>query len=1850
MQSSLHGFWASFTSALFLAALCSIVNAQTVKNHPSEYYLVPVSKQQLIDFSVGKWKPKKEILATSIFHGRDGITPQDSLPKGTFLRITMVDHTLSSEVFYNLDFKPYPINLEEHTGCKILNSTTGKTWNKEAKVWFDQKKAKYIGSDEIYLVPSGKYNYVMVESEGSFCLYDLTSDYWAYGSGKQRLKKDKNNKYNNLQGSFLLSQPKYRPLDTLRLGGYMVEKNKAFNGFLTAHLIAQVNYRDQVLHQTKIEVVNGVVFMQLVLGDSLPLNTRYRVLLDDQTALWFELEDYELQKTTVSVQTFSTTIGASDSAHIYITAHDANKITKIGTTIKCVANLYNVSDVAEHLVLSSDTIWNLDTVFQNDGWLHLALPSKMIPKVDGSLSLNLTLTTPTNEVFYETQYYTLSRTGKKRLVMDIIDNHLFINLLQDKDTIHNAWVAVRSNVNENQDYDTVQVPYVRKIDARQTDFEARYKDLSANVYNYSNVHLIQKRTKDSVLFSFDNRIHVGVFYTAYLGKKVIASGSKINAEMRWAYPTNGDKSISLEISFLWNGRFNNLIETSTVAEKNIHLSIQQPKTIYPGQEVEIGVQAMDYLGVPLKNVVITAAGVNKNFEALPSYHMPYLGMTRQQMARSKEQLLHPKLRSKGDPINQAWLDASGLSDDDFYKMYNPQKELVRTYLPIVNNSDATGQLAVFVFDKGQPKQVQQIFCNDVLCYDQNADLPNSIPLTSGKQYIHFRSYNRIYYIGMVEIMTNQKLIISLDRAYIDALPLQTKAGCKMKKEDVIKTVNQLTTIQDKSGTLRMIQVGVDAPTYYSFSWYGENHRTVLAYPGEKITLYDQSGNSYSIIKQAQYTYVFTGLEIEIILDQKKYKSLKIKDLTTSYDHLELHYSTAAKELLANFKPPEKALHYSNFMYASKNEPQLTSECFGFLNGEGFLFNHTSEQWSYLPSLSNFQTATGQYSLVQRNVDSYLRSNIFEIKSGGRNYIPVTYDTLKKPWNKLRAEIESISIENIFLKKVAGKQGLVLFIDNEPNIYYVQLGIESVEHNEVIAIKRVENRCVFIPLNTAQEVRWWVASNCQTQDTIKGSYFFNPGADAQPKISIDAHCLNRKYYNPSLSSPHPILYGDLKNGHQLENLNEKRLYASASASDNNDFHALRADSYEDDGVYENYVLGNKSISYGYVGKSKNIKSDKNEDRKVQLDSMVLPTLELNPLASGNRDNFSDLAYFRTGIRTNDQGFASFKVTFPSDITSWESRILAMNNDCFTGSATASLKSYKALMAQLSTPRFLVEGDETQLIAEVVNLSGKDQKVQLSFVSQNKPLFILDTTLSRSYFKRFSITADEYSSTEMAVEFGLRNAENYKDGELRKIPIYPIGLQKHVGVFGSITSNKELSYTPQLKGSSTLVVYSQPLNIAIDHLQKVAEFEYNCNEQMASKVRALVLLKKLEVLAPDDVTIKHVDRDLKKYVKKLKDNQLEDGSWSWWGRGQTNVWMTGYIAKALQASKLEDTKSMVDGASLYLSNQFAFANVDDRLTIFKALLDLHSDFPFGSHLEVLNRAHPSERALLRQQLSLHNLQNVLEGQQHAVSTILSLSTKDILGNRYWGQDSADFGHFYIEQTCKAYRLLKEIGHETELQSIEAFLLQNQLQNYRNGLNTYLTMDVFETILDDLIARREGTQVFSCSVDTGSGLKPLAFNKAFVTNSSQPLRIVGQGNGRCYGTIFQTYFDPKPERSDSVFGIQTQFKNGPLLEGKTNVLQVEVTVLKSADYVKIEVPIPAGCSYVNDRVDYHRESHREYFKNKTVIFIDHLPVGTYTFEIDVMPKYSGSYTVNPSKVELMYFPTLFGNNELKQIGIGK
>jgi hypothetical protein len=158
------------------------------------------------------------------------------------------------------------------------------------------------------------------------------------------------------------------------------------------------------------------------------------------------------------------------------------------------------------------------------------------------------------------------------------------------------------------------------------------------------------------------------------------------------------------------------------------------------------------------------------------------------------------------------------------------------------------------------------------------------------------------------------------------------------------------------------------------------------------------------------------------------------------------------------------------------------------------------------------------------------------------------------------------------------------------------------------------------------------------------------------------------------------------------------------------------------------------------------------------------------------------------------------------------------------------------------------------------------------------------------------------------------------------------------------------------------------------------------------------------------------------------------------------------------------------------------------------------------------------------------------------------------------------------------------------------------------------------------------------------------AMLSATAGPLTLRKEGLLPLYATAYQNRWNPAPAPVTATSTVRTSLAGQTgtrvtLRAGRPTELLVTVDVKAEARYVLLEAPIPAGCSYGEPAQPHHLETHREYLRHQTGIFLDRLPIGRHQFHIALQRRFRGVYTLNPAKAELVYFPTKFGRSASKQ-----
>lgn len=656
--------------------------------------------------------------------------------------------------------------------------------------------------------------------------------------------------------------------------------------------------------------------------------------------------------------------------------------------------------------------------------------------------------------------------------------------------------------------------------------------------------------------------------------------------------------------------------------------------------------------------------------------------------------------------------------------------------------------------------------------------------------------------------------------------------------------------------------------------------------------------------------------------------------------------------------------------------------------------------------------------------------------------------------------------------------------------------------------------------------------------------------------------------------------------------------------------------------------------------------------------------MQDVTSSMRRNFHDDAFWQPRLRTDAQGKAVFEVTYPDDVTSWNANFIAVGKRKQTDAKQLIIKSFKSLSARLSAPRFARRGDSLAAVGKLANHLPDTVSVIRTVAVDGETIDEKEVSLAKSHTDQVPVYATDGDS--LVIAYSLRRSNGFFDGEELRLPILEPGLKVAKGefvLFGD-TTTRTIRMDPSL-GAVTVHAEAKGLDVLLREVETIQRYPYFCNEQLASKLKALLAKKMvLDTLGrPFDE-----DRQIEKLINRLMRNVNDQGGWGWWDKGQTVSWITLHIAEALIAAERtgftidwgkkklaehieRELHEVLDRLSLSVNNHpLAKRTAIDHLLLLKAV-DAPVDYK-RYYKAIASLPDLSVRDQLR---SMQVAVFAGERDHLHLDSLLGLSRKTMLGNRYWGEEPvAGMPRFLgwvpyatdTENTLLAYGLLQALGVPVSIMREVQFYFFEQRKNDA-WENTYTASRILEALLPTMLRDSEKLEPVSLRIND----QQVAQFPYTATFDTQELHIHKSGTFPLFFTAYQEAWLSRPTREANGFRVNSAFgTNGDsvaVLQSGTPVeLTVSVNLDDDANYVLIEVPIPAGCSYEARDRNVSWETYREYEKDNVLICCDRLPKGEHRFVVKLLPRFNGRYTLNPARAQLMYFPTFHGHEALKQV----
>lgn len=1709
------------------------------------------------------------------------------------------------------------------------------------------------------------------------------------------------------RGFMVLNKNKFKPGDTLRLKAFITNhKGRPVNESLLLRLSDEYLDKDTILTTIRPYRPGGYVY-EMVVSDSLDIDLDDEYLLtleetrskkydlndydgdldDDEYASLrnvlvrtkFEYEEYELHSITFSARSSKPGHYRGEELSVFLKATDENDMPvmdgRVEITVLRKENDY--SSFHAPRVFLPDTLWSFTQTLETTGETRVNIPDSIFPQASFSYVIQFYFLNSDNELKSRSLYQTFANASR-HLTFELQDDSLKIeHYTAGKTSTASGTLYAFGEKNDTLEQRTITLPAIIKINPFATSYTVTSNNLTDS-YSLSStggaVSCQAMRTRDSVFVRLVNPYHLPVWYTIFASNKIVLRGYGDTLLYQERTRTAGNYNISLQ--YIYGNRVQKENYLATYQDKLLNIHSDQPAFVYPGQTVNINLHVTDAQGEAVPDADVTAYALTKKLQA-PAPYVPYLGRSyaNRKMFRGIA-LMENKQLTATDHLNwQRWSREMKLDTIEYYKFLHPQ----HLYMNREPAAHAVTQVAPFVAGGGDLTPVHLIYIDErPVFFSQSRPTQHySFPVKEGWHNIRLRTSDKLIALDSIWITPAQKTVISVDE-YATAKNISIK-----------KMPDTLTNYEKALWSKYMLLIETNYDNGFSYlrrnpDFYmlgqGSSGNAYLAgpFPETWLTLvvknrfeqaFEAEGSwRYNItpglIKQKQLgrPYPFSShlYDNPVLPDFSEYV-LTEKDIDSLWQ--EFLDKRSSHTELAEGQRPEKTGNGKLKIGLPKNEPQLPA-----LIKNVILFRYDDLDFLRVypgTTLDLGYQQPGLYRvLLLKKKNDYLLLDSLHILPDGINYYEANKQ-LEKPADSMSIKIARIIESREGYNRVFRGDKDMDRIKETFNSKYLDTttfsgtisGIVKDSKGQAlpgvsIIIKGTSNGT---QTDGRGEFRLKVPSNA-TIDIMYIGY-------VPQQFRIQAE----NYYTITLWENEQRLEEVVVVGYGTTF--KKSLTASVSSVQTSTLAGRVA------GVF---IRGNNSANIApliivdglpYNGTMESIDSGLLDHITVLKEEAATAlygaqaaggaiiittkkgaqTAEIPLPIQGNalRRNFRDDAYWQPKLLTNAQGNASFTTTFPDDITNWQTFAIAMTDKKQSGYLQGAIRSFKALSASINLPQFAIAGDTMQVIGKTLNYQPEATDAKRIFSINGQPVKEDNIHVRNSVIDTFAVTVANKDSLKL--KYTIQRTNGYFDGEERAIPVFKPGVTETNGYFIALHKDTTVHF-PLLTDTSVIKVHAEASLLPAweEETERLRAYEYLCNEQLASKLKALLVQKKIDAYLKKPF---EGDKNIKELIKKLGESKAGNGLWGWWAGNEPVLWISQHATEALLAAEqsgysIPVNKQMLIDYLIY--NQESYRGVE-KLNSLYILQQLGAKANFKAYVDSLEKQNHGSLYL---QLRLAAFKQSLDLPVR-LDTFIAKQQHTVFGNTYWGTENYLFFDNSIQLTLCMYRMLRKAGgYDDLLQSIRGYFLEKRSGGHWR--NTYESALILETILPDLLASNATEQPATLTIDGPTHMQVTTFPFNTTLKGGSALTVSKQGGLPLYFTAYQQRWNAAPDSVSGNFTVRTVFEEqaktvARLKAGTPVILKATVTVKGDADYVMIEIPIPAGCSYQDKSQSYrYNEVHREHFKNKVSIFCSSLSKGTYEFRVSLLPRYGGVYTLNPAKAEMMYFPVFYGREGIKKVEI--
>ncbi|HEY7181781.1 MAG TPA: alpha-2-macroglobulin family protein, partial [Blastocatellia bacterium] len=316
--------------------------------------------------------------------------------------------------------------------------------------------------------------------------------------------------------------------------------------------------------------------------------------------------------------------------------------------------------------------------------------------------------------------------------------------------------------------------------------------------------------------------------------------------------------------------------------------------------------------------------------------------------------------------------------------------------------------------------------------------------------------------------------------------------------------------------------------------------------------------------------------------------------------------------------------------------------------------------------------------------------------------------------------------------------------------------------------------------------------------------------------------------------------------------------------------------------------------------------------VERAGPVLPGAQPQMATPRLREYFPETLLWQPQVETDKQGRAHLKFKLADNITTWKVSVVGSTVDGEIGVAEKEFQAFQPFFAEHEPPKVLTEGDEISLPIVLRNYLDKAQTVNAE-IKPESWFELLGAPRKRAEVKAgdagqvvfdFRATASVKDGKQRVTAFG----SDASDAVEKPVSVHPDGeelAQTASQVFGEIGSLDINVPMDAIKGSvrAELKIYPSLMAHALEGIEGILQRPYGCAEQtISSTYPNLMILRYLEPQSEKlSAPMRKIAEKARRYTQAGYDRLLgyraENGGFTYWGRGETDLALTAYALRFL-----------------------------------------------------------------------------------------------------------------------------------------------------------------------------------------------------------------------------------------------------------------------------------------------------------------------------------------------------------------